>query len=252
MAVVAALASSVIVRLGLTWAHVSKGSQKLEPLTRLTDPSDNFAVSRKFYATVDTSCVPFVGGYLTQLSHLADQHKALVLVPIPATHPAAAVGLPSSPGSLHSFASGSSGLAAAGIQTITQINFTRLYKCAEVIHQMLRHQVRGYRQANPSPSAPHAVADPSSAMGLSLGVENTNVMTFVDMMLNTGGVGLTPPPNFPLIHSNSPPADRAGPLSRSGPSVSAVEAWYFQRSNELQKVEVETSDIRKGLEAAGF
>lgn len=59
-ALVAALASTVIIRLQLTWGHVGRASH-MEPLTRLTDPSGNFAAYRSFYSTVDTSCVPFIG-----------------------------------------------------------------------------------------------------------------------------------------------------------------------------------------------
>lgn len=59
-ALVAALASVVSVRLNLTWAHVSRGSH-FERLARLTDPSNNFAAYRQFYANVTTSCVPYVG-----------------------------------------------------------------------------------------------------------------------------------------------------------------------------------------------
>lgn len=128
---------------------------------------------------------------------------------------------------------------------MTHINFTRLFKCAEVIHQMLRHQVKGYRQTNPSASAVHAIPDPSQAQGINLGAENPQMMAYVETMLSTGGVGLNPPPDLPLAS----PVDR-GSLA-FGP-VGVLEAWYWQRSNELQTIEAETSDIRKGLEAAGF
>lgn len=59
-ALVAALASTVIIRLQLTWAHVGRASH-MEPVTHLTDPMANFAAYRAFYANVDTSCVPFIG-----------------------------------------------------------------------------------------------------------------------------------------------------------------------------------------------
>lgn len=35
----------------------------MEPLTRLSDPSNNFAAYRNFYSSVDTSCVPFIGEF---------------------------------------------------------------------------------------------------------------------------------------------------------------------------------------------
>lgn len=128
---------------------------------------------------------------------------------------------------------------------MTHINFTRLFKCAEVIHQMLRHQVKGYRQTNPSASAPHPVPDPSQALGISLGAESAQVMTYVETMLSTGGVGANPPDTLPLASASSERVVGWGPVGVS-------EAWYWQRSSELQTIEAETSDIRKGLEAAGF
>ncbi|KIO22395.1 hypothetical protein M407DRAFT_28115 [Tulasnella calospora MUT 4182] len=250
---VAGLANSAILKLSLTWAHVSRGSH-VEPLTRLTDPSNNFAAYRNFYSTVDTSCVPFVGLYLTQLTHCADHFKEFVLVqkPVPLSGDPGHT-TPSSPGSMASLPSlssspmtNASGHRYRNVDTITHVNFTRLFKCAEVIHQMLRHQSKGYRQANPSASAPHPVLDPSQAQGINLGVENVAVLSYVETMLATGGVGTSPPPGLPL---ENPGGDVN---ETSVGKVGVIDSWYWQRSNELQKVEADTSDIRRGLEAAGF
>ncbi|KAG9045100.1 hypothetical protein FS837_007032 [Tulasnella sp. UAMH 9824] len=250
-ALVAGLANTAIVKLSLTWAHVSRGSH-VEPLTRFTDPSNNFAAYRNFYSTVDTSCVPFIGLYLTQLNHYTYQFKEFVLVqkPLPLSGDATP-GTASSPGSMASLPSlGSSPTSASGhryrnVETITHVNFTRLFKCAEVIHQMLRHQSKGYRQANASASAPHPVSDPSQAQGINLGVENPAVLAYVETMIATGGVGTSPTPGLPLVNP--------GDVNEAGQNtVGVVESWYWQRSTELQKVEAETSDIRRGLEAAGF
>lgn len=135
------------------------------------------------------------------------------------------------------------------VETITHINFTRLFKCAEVIHQMLRHQSKGYRQANPSASAPHPVSDPSQAPGINLGVENAAVLAHVETMLATGGVGTNPPAGLPLVPAGGGDSNEKPSIQTP---VGVVEAWYWQRSSELQKIEADTSDIRKGLEAAGF
>lgn len=59
-ALIAALSSMMIQRLTLTWAHVSRGAH-FERLARITDPSNNFAAYRNFYANVTTSCVPYIG-----------------------------------------------------------------------------------------------------------------------------------------------------------------------------------------------
>lgn len=138
-----------------------------------------------------------------------------------------------------------SGHRYRNVETITHVNFTRLFKCADVIHQMLRHQSKGYRQANASASAPHPVLDPSQAPGINLGVENPAVLAYVETMIATGGVGTSPPPGLPLVNP--------GDVNEAGQNtVGVVDSWYWQRSTELQKVEAETSDIRRGLEAAGF
>ncbi|KAG8969725.1 hypothetical protein FRC03_001070 [Tulasnella sp. 419] len=59
-AIVAALSSIVITKLSVTWSHVGRSSH-LENLRRLTDQSGNFAAFRNFYASVETSCVPYIG-----------------------------------------------------------------------------------------------------------------------------------------------------------------------------------------------
>lgn len=111
---------------------------------------------------------------------------------------------------------------------------------------MLRHQTKGYRQANASASATHPVPDPHNAATISLGVENANIMAYVEGMLATGGVGQHPPASLPLASENGN-TNGVG----LGP-VGVAETYYWQRSGELQTIEAETSDIRKGLEAAGF
>ncbi|KAG8976546.1 hypothetical protein FRB90_009107, partial [Tulasnella sp. 427] len=202
IALVAGLASTVIVKLGLTWAHVSRKSH-VEPLTRLADTSNNFATLRSFYSSVDTSCVPFVALYLTQLTHYADQYKPFVLVhkPVPGEpRPGSPNSMTSIPSLSSSPMTNTSGHRYRTVETIEHVNFTRLFKCAEVIHQMLRHQSKGYRQANPSASAPHPVSDPTQAGGINLGVENAAVLAYVENMLLTGGVGSNPPAGVQLLN----------------------------------------------------
>ncbi len=65
-------------------------------------------------------------------------------------------------------------------------------------------------------------------------------MAYVESMLSTGGVGPNASPDLPKVTMSD------------GVVVGVAEAWYWQRSSELQKTEADTSDIRKGLEAAGF
>lgn len=71
-AIVTALNSTVIQRLPLTMAHVSKKST-LESLSRYNDPSSSFATYRKLN-NVDGPCLPFITMYLTDLVHIQDQY----------------------------------------------------------------------------------------------------------------------------------------------------------------------------------
>jgi son of sevenless-like protein len=71
-AIVAGLASTVISRLHLTWAHVSRVNH-LDALTKLAEPANNFSAWRSLLAAVDGPCVPFIGMYLTDIVHINDQ-----------------------------------------------------------------------------------------------------------------------------------------------------------------------------------
>ena len=186
--------------------------------------------------------------YLTTLSHISDQYQEVIQIPSslsPSTSPspasAASSFTPSSSQEIsHPYAQS---YTRGGSPTITHINFLRLQKFSEVIQHMLRHQTKPYLQTNPPQSggaAAHQVpsSHPHSQSSVSLGTENVAVMTYVETMLSTGGLGLNPPSYVPL-------ATGVG-------QVGALDAWYWQRSAELQAVERETSDIRRGLDAAGF
>ncbi|TFK56485.1 ras GEF [Heliocybe sulcata] len=79
-ALVAALSSTVISRLHLTWAHVSRGSH-LEPLAKLIEPTGNFSAYRGIIASAEGPCIPFVGMYLSDLVHIGDQHPDTIDIP---------------------------------------------------------------------------------------------------------------------------------------------------------------------------
>lgn len=137
------------------------------------------------------------------------------------------------------------------------INFTRLQRSADAINQMLRHQMRPYLQVNASPSVVASGgmvhAAPSTTLGMSLGVENLSLMQFVEGMLATGGVGQgVILPGVVMAAGHPTNSDKEKFVTSSSGLVGVSEQWYWQRSEELQTVEVETADIRKGLEAAGF
>ena len=70
-AIVTALSSTVLQRLQLTWAHVGRSSH-LPPLNQLNDPVGSFSAYRQAQQSTDTSCVPFIGMYLTDIMHIND------------------------------------------------------------------------------------------------------------------------------------------------------------------------------------
>ncbi|KAJ7116791.1 ras guanine nucleotide exchange factor domain-containing protein [Mycena crocata] len=72
-AVINALSSTVISRLHLTWAHVGKKSI-LDALIKFNDPTGGFSGYRSLLANAgDSPSVPFIGMYLTDIVHIADQ-----------------------------------------------------------------------------------------------------------------------------------------------------------------------------------
>lgn len=71
-ALVTALTSTIVTRLPLTWAHVSRKSM-LDSLARYNDPAGGFATYRTLN-NVDGPCLPFVSMYLTELTHIQDQY----------------------------------------------------------------------------------------------------------------------------------------------------------------------------------
>lgn len=113
-AIVASLHSSMLERLYLTWAHVTRMNQ-LEPLARLTAPTANFMAHRTLYMTLEAPCVPFVGMYLTDLVHINDQLKDTITFP-----------------------------ARPGSQSIPLINFIKRQKWYDAVKAILRYQSQGY------------------------------------------------------------------------------------------------------------
>lgn len=116
--IVAALSSSVIERLHLTWARVERKGQ-LVPLQNLAQPACYFRECREFLKTVEKPCIPFIGMYLTDLTHIHDRFPDNVVVEPTAEYP----------------------------QGLTLINFAKRQSCVDVVDSILRHQSRPYRIA---------------------------------------------------------------------------------------------------------
>ncbi|KAJ7755059.1 ras guanine nucleotide exchange factor domain-containing protein [Mycena maculata] len=71
-AIINALSSTVISRLHLTWAHVGRKSI-LDTLIKFNDPSGGFSGYRALLLNAEGPSVPFVGMYMTDIVHIADQ-----------------------------------------------------------------------------------------------------------------------------------------------------------------------------------
>lgn len=128
-AIVAALTSPVIAKLQLTWAHVNKASH-VEPLVKLSEPTNNFATYRQLFSSIAGACLPYIGERLLFLIlypsgqpdmntgiYLSDMVKVSETAPnfikVPATESAPEMKL---------------------------INFVKRQKMSEVTHTILRHQ----------------------------------------------------------------------------------------------------------------
>lgn len=71
IALITGLSSTVIEQLHLTWAHVGRKSS-FETLLKYNNPAGRFSFYRRLLATVEGSCVPFVGTFLNELVHVKD------------------------------------------------------------------------------------------------------------------------------------------------------------------------------------
>ncbi|KAG5639548.1 hypothetical protein H0H81_012219 [Sphagnurus paluster] len=72
-AVIIGLSSTVISRLHLTWAHVSR-KNTLDALLKYNEPTGGFAGYRSLLQAVEGPCVPFIIMYLTDLVHIQDHY----------------------------------------------------------------------------------------------------------------------------------------------------------------------------------
>lgn len=103
--VLTALSSTVITRLHLTWAHVSKKST-FDALLKFNTPTGSFSGYRGLQQNIppDSPCTPFIGMYLTDIVHIHDQWE----------------------------------------QNSGQVNFVQCQRWSDVIRVMLRFQDRRY------------------------------------------------------------------------------------------------------------
>ena len=70
-AIIIALSSTVITRLHLTWAHVSRKSN-LDLLLRHNEPAGGFSGYRTLLQQADGPCVPFITMFLTDIIHVQE------------------------------------------------------------------------------------------------------------------------------------------------------------------------------------
>ncbi|KAH8099722.1 ras GEF [Cristinia sonorae] len=114
-AIVAALTSTALTRLNLTWAHVDR-SDNLEPLSEFSDPLNGFPHYRSVQQETEDPCVPFIVMYLTDLTHVNEDFPDSSL--------------------------------DDGKKRSDMINFVKRVQFAEVVETMLRHQSRAYSFQN--------------------------------------------------------------------------------------------------------
>lgn len=185
------------------------------------------------------------GFYLPQLVHHADHPETLQVVVPPNSLPSAdhTLAFADTTSSTSCSRPSQAPLKHEVATTKTHINFTRLIKLAEVTQQILRHQSEVYRQGGPSVPFLRVPGNSGPLRGISLGPTNIQTMTYLDTMLMTGGVGSSPPPEILAAQASD---------GNTGGLVGVPETWCWQRSSEIQTIESKTSDIRLGLEAAGF
>ncbi|THH29337.1 hypothetical protein EUX98_g4841 [Antrodiella citrinella] len=112
-AIVAALTSTAITRLHMTWAHVEREA-RLVPLATFNDPQNGFRFPsyRALQSETDNPCVPFIGMYLTDLLHV-HEHFPDNIVDEEKPRP-------------------------------DLINFTKRQRLSEVLDNILRHQENEY------------------------------------------------------------------------------------------------------------
>ena len=134
-AIVSALSASVVTRLHLTWAHVNKRAQ-LEQLAKYHEASGNFSAYRLFQRSVDGSCIPYVGMYLSDMQ-LANEYQPDNILIAPGTSPLGT--------------------------TVSLIHFAKREKWWEAIDAMLRHQQRPYAFAEDA--ATIAYIETNAALG---------------------------------------------------------------------------------------
>lgn len=223
-AIVAALSSTAVNRLHLTWAHAARSGQ-LTALTRLTEPRGNFAVARTALTSLadGATCVPFVGMFLTDIVHIHDQLPDRVKLPL-SSHRSASLGalslgtptsaatsatcmpppsapISGAPSSCSNSISSSNCKAASNLGQ-PLLNFVKRHRWAESVRAITRYQTR-------TPAV----------------VEDAPLLAFI-----------------------------AEQLAATGERVGSREAdnAVWTRSQELQQSEISQADIRRGLEAVGF
>src|ERR1700722_16334536 len=80
-ALLAGLSSTVVSRLQVTWALVSRRSS-FEDLLQFNDPTGGFSAYRALSQSVEGPCVPFIGMFLTDIVHNEDKIPDNILSPL--------------------------------------------------------------------------------------------------------------------------------------------------------------------------
>ncbi|KAL4263650.1 Ras-like guanine nucleotide exchange factor [Pleurotus pulmonarius] len=190
-ALINGLMSTVIQRLHLTWAH-SHRKQTLEALVRYNEPTGGFHAYRTLLQATEGPCVPFIGMYLTDISHIQDQYSDETITTPISTHSAS-----SSSSLINSSFTNPAPSNGSSNSKEPFICFQKRQRWYELISFMLKFQKRPYNIA-----------------------ESETTQIFIANH---------------LTHATTKDA-----------------AWFWSKSQEVQHLEMENADIRRGLEEAGF
>ena len=119
-ALITALSSTVITRLHLTWAHVSRRSV-LDGLLKYNEPTGGFSGYRSLLQTVEGPCVPFITMFLVDIVRTDNQ-----------------------------FNDNSSPMSASSDTAL--ISFTKRQRWYDVVTAMLKHQQKLYNFPESDPT----------------------------------------------------------------------------------------------------
>jgi hypothetical protein len=241
-AVVTALNAEVIQRLHLSWAHTGRKSH-LEQLTQINLPSGSFAAYRALMQTAEGPCVPFIPMLLTDLKHIQDQFEDSVVVPgnNNSNHVAAAATASTSKNVTSTVADGDGATSKfnGGTDNMSLLSSSS-GSSGSTITAGAAGSGSGTNKNNSSLSSSSS-SSPSSSREFISFIKRARWADTITKMLRHQ------PRTYFFAESES-----ARKFIEDGLQKQNSESFFWRKSQEIQRTELEHADIRRGLEAAGF